>query len=203
MTPYSRIWTHRPVSSAAAAFIAIVLMCQAALGDERPRNLTLELDTTTTGQHANGLVQTVRLQPKIYFGSDGTAYTQFGGDGQSSVGVAVPPNSNTGSYTDPNSVKYDPVRGIMDKIIFNVSLNGPLSNYYVIFELDECRVDGQLCSRQKLTYVLQISGMTCKITAADFKRQSAPDAPNPTVSSHVGRHANLPRSSRSLSLEMV
>jgi len=195
--------THYLKLSVAFAFssLATVLVYHAAFGDERPRNVTIELDTTTTVQHANGLVQTVRGQPKIYFSSDGTAYAQFGIEdaAQSSVGVALPPNSNTGTYTDPNSVKYDPVRRIMGKTTYNVSLSGPLSNYYVVFEHNDCRVDGQLCSRQRFTYVLQISGMTCRTTAADFKRQSAADAPNPTVSSSmVGTPTCLIHPGRSL-----
>jgi hypothetical protein len=172
----SKIWTIPVI------FIMTFLFSDLGLADERPRNVTLDVNRTEVRRHANGAIDTVNAPLKIYYGSDGTAYVQLGlksnGD---NVGVVLPPDVNFDSHTSVEPFPSGPAQ----RVTSTASINGQMSNLNIMLTMNMCDLDGRNCFYATHGFILQVSGTTCRVVGGTHTVKSASTATNPTVSTSI------------------
>jgi hypothetical protein len=161
--------------------VMTLLISEVGLADERPRSVTLVIERNEVDRRADGVTSS-NPQFKIYFASDGTAYVQFDlKHNVATVGVVLPPNVSSGSYSYDETV---PSIGPM-RITSTASIYGQMSSFNIMLTNNICSADRRgYCYHATRRFILHVSGTTCTVVGGTTTTKESP-VPNPIISTSI------------------
>jgi hypothetical protein len=156
---FVRLLKHSLNASLSLLILALIVCGRTSIShaDERPRNVTIEITYPTVSKNPNTYPPELNSRNKIliYFGSDGTAYSDVGG----SQGVVLPPNLN--SNTRRGTYEREPGKRLYDTDYLEIS--GPFTNFKIIANTDSFGSWVQINFHIRSSFVLNISGLNCTL----------------------------------------